>query len=1054
MIQPVKTRYSKQFYPLFNVTQRIAQSNIMKRQFYPAGLVLLFAILFAQFVQAQRAPVARWPKSPNGKFVCFTDEMELYRHALSGRPEKRTAFENWITDQQSLINSSGNFGRTNTIIYTIPVIFHVIHNGEPVGTGRNIAKAFIDSQLVQINNDFRRIANTSGFNNHANGADVEIQFTAATLSPTNGVLNEPGIDRINRNTRGWTAPPHMDTYMQSTIKPNSYWNPDLYLNIWICDLTDASGLVLGYAQQPIAPGNIGQDDDTTASATTDGIVLHYSVVGSSNKKPAGSYPFDEGRILTHELGHFFGLRHVWGEGNCDLDDFVFDTPRQNGVVFGCATTSNSCNDTNYGSPYDSVDMVRNYMQYSDNACVNIFTLGQKNRMRIIMGESGVGSPRRASLRFSDRSQSKPKVSFMATDTIVSERTNCLTQWGFIIPVKISRAPAATTYASISISGNTNGQDYTLSPDSVSFSPTDSSDKYFTVAMNADAVMEGHERAIFNLVVNDTNSTAAPDPYELTIMNDDNIPMMGKRINGTLFSEDFETASAGWIKYDYIKGANHWLIGGTNGDVSSGKSAYISKDSSSQSYNGSSMSHTLMYHEIQAFNWDSLYISFNYKCKGETVSGIRKDFGKLMYSLDSLTFYQVNGTNDFADSSNTTYFNAQLPYFLWNQKFYIGFYWQNDTSSKTDPPFAIDDIQISGKTYIPANIHTVIDTAFGFAAKPLGPLETVDFYDRVTGDVLATIQNLSGHNYGCVEVAVDRAGTGAQFVNNDPALSNQNKLFDRTYKVTPQYNNAIGNYKITFYLTQAEIMGWMLASGNSLANLHIIKDTGHISNTDYYGPYTQVRATRSPYLGGANSMVSATFINGFSGFGFGHINTGTLPVTLLSFSAADKGKTALLNWKVTNEINIQVYELQRSADGISFSRLGIITATAATGLKEYNFTDPLPLAGWNYYRLVMIDRDGHKNYSNIERLYFAEGNRFTIAPNPFNDKISLVSLAPAMEGIQVRLCDITGKTLFWQNYASVTTGQQVNIDTRQLAPGIYMLKVVCNSQSFQYKLLKQ
>ena len=510
----------------------------MKRNFYTYAVYILVLAISSQNAFAQLAPQARWPKAPNGKFVCFTDEMEKYRFAMSGQTDNQASFENWIQTEQEKLTNQSNLFRTTPIIYTIPVIFHIIHNGETAGTGRNIAKAFIDSQIVQINNDFRRKTNTSGFNNHANGADVEMQFVAATLNPTNGVLAEPGIDRINRNAKGWTAPPHLDTYMQSAIKPNSFWNPDKYLNIWICDLIDTSGTILGYAQGPVAPGNIGQDDDTTSTVNTDGIVLHYTVVGSSNKKPAGSYPFNEGRICTHELGHFFGLRHVWGEGNCDFDDYVFDTPRQSGVIFGCNPNSNTCNDMNYGSPYDSVDMIRNYMQYSDNACVNIFTLGQKNRMRITMGETGTGSPRRESLRFSDRAMSKPKISFIRTDTTVMERTDCNLQWGFNIPVKISRPPTGTTYAAIAITGNTNGQDFTLSPDSVMFTPTDTADKYFTVSINADAVMEGHEKAYLTLTISDTNSVAAPDAYELTIMNDDYMPIMGKRFSGKFICRRF------------------------------------------------------------------------------------------------------------------------------------------------------------------------------------------------------------------------------------------------------------------------------------------------------------------------------------------------------------------------------------------------------------------------------------------------------------------------------------------------------------------------------------
>jgi hypothetical protein len=1026
----------------------------MKKHLHYFIVYTTILVLFTQNLYAQLNPVLRWPKAPNGKIVCFTDEMEKYRQQLSGKANDINKFENWIATGQKKINAAENFSRANPIIYSIPVIFHVIHNGEAVGTGRNISKAFIDSQLIQLNNDFRRKANTSGFNTHVNGADIEMQFTAATLNPTNGVLGEPGIDRINRNTKGWTAPPHLDTYMQSTVKPNSIWNPDKYLNIWICDLTDASGLVLGYAQQPIFPGNIGQDDDTATIANTDGIVLHYSVVGSSTKKSAGAYPFDEGRILTHEVGHFFGLRHVWGEGNCDRDDYVFDTPRQNDVIFGCAVTSNTCDDTNYGSPYDSVDMVRNYMQYSDNACVNIFTTGQKNRMRIVMGAYGTGSPRRESLRFSDRSMTKPKISFIRTDTAVIERTSCNFPWGFLIPIKISAAPTGTTYASLTITGNTNGQDYTITPDSLSFSATDSADKYFAVVMNPDAVTEGHEQAFFTLSVNDTNSIAAPDAYELIIWNDDNPPIMGKRLSGYVFAEDFETPSTGWIKWDYIKGANRWLIGGSNGDFSSGKSAYISKDSSALSYNATSVSHTIIYHEIQATNWDSLYLSFYYKCNGQTVSGNRKDFGKLMYSLDSLNFFQVNGTTDFADSSNATYFSSFLPSFLWNRKFYLGFYWQNDTATANNPPFAIDDILISGKTYIPAFIHTTIDTAAGYDERPVGPMETVNFYDRFSGDILATIENLSGHNYGCVTVAQDRAGTGAQYVYNDPAISVQNKLFDKTYKITPQYNNATGNYKATFYLTHSEVTGWMLASGNNFNNAFIIKDTGHISNTDFYGPFEQQPAIKGNYLGGVHRTITATFNTGFSGFGFGRINTSILPVHLISFTATEKNKTALLNWKVDNEINILRYAVQQSNDGSHFTEIGSKMATNASGLIQYTYIDAQPAKGWNYYRLAMYDNDGRFKFSQIERLYFGKNIIYTIAPNPFSDKIILTVNNKEPVEISFTITDASGKTMAGGNNPAIAPGQIVTINTQRYATGVYYLKINSGADVQQFKIVKQ
>ena len=365
------------------------------------------------------------------------------------------------------------------------------------------------------------------------GADVLVQFCAATVDPNNNALAEAGIERINRNAKGWTAPPHLDTYLEATIKPNSYWDPTKYFNIWVCNLTTAGGPVLGYAQFPDAPNEPG--NLTSTAANTDGVVIMYNTVGSSTQKVPGAYPYDEGRTLTHEVGHWLGLRHIWGDGDCTTDDFIFDTPRANGPNFGCpAATTNSCNDITYGAAVDSNDMVKNYMDYSDDRCMDIFTIGQKNRMRVVMGETGAGAPRRAELRMSDRCQTVPEVSFVLTDTTVFEKTNCNFNLSYTIPVRISRAPNATTTVSLTqTSGAANGADISIGPSSVEFTATDIADKYFYVTVNADAVMEGHEMANFNLNVSGSNATAALDSFELLIFNDDWPPFNGKRMPATL-----------------------------------------------------------------------------------------------------------------------------------------------------------------------------------------------------------------------------------------------------------------------------------------------------------------------------------------------------------------------------------------------------------------------------------------------------------------------------------------------------------------------------------------
>jgi hypothetical protein len=308
-----------------------------------------------------------------------------------------------------------------------------------------------------------------------------------------------------------------------------------------------------------------------------------------------------------------------------------------------------------------------------------------------------------------------------------EKTICNLVWGFSIPVHISRAPNATTTVTLTqTTGSANGADYTISPSSVDFTTTDTTDKYFSIAINPDAVMEGHEMAYFNLAASGSNATVAVDSFELIIMNDDWPPFNGKRIPATLFSEDFEGTIDGWKVNDYVVGNNSWIVGGTNGNMDGSKSAYISKDSSSYQYDNASTSNTILYKEVDATQFDSLFLSLYYICKGEKNSGIPYDYGKIVYSLDSITFHQINGTPDLVDSTNMTYLWASLPYFLWNRKFYIGFYWENDNAAGNDPPFAVDDITITGRRWMPSMIHTTVDTSGGYDEKPLGPLQDCRF----------------------------------------------------------------------------------------------------------------------------------------------------------------------------------------------------------------------------------------------------------------------------------------------------------------------------------------
>ena len=326
---------------------------------------------------------------------CYTDEM--HQQLLLDHPEleSREQFESWmqssVIQQQSMAVIGG--------VYYIPVVVHVIHNGEAVGTGTNVSFAAIQSQIDVLNEDFRKMLGTNGWNTHPDGADTKIEFCLAQRRPDGSAfpVGEPGVNRINRTTAGFTTPPFTTTYIDATIKPYTYnnniptatrgWDPAKYMNIWLCNI---SGGILGYAQFPQSP--LGGMGCGTPAAATDGVVFLYNSIGKSSVTGfTGVY--NEGRTATHEIGHWLGLRHIWGEGGCTVDDFCNDTPEAVAANFGCPGGTHSCT----AAPDAGPDMIENYMDYTDDLCMNIFTNDQKMRMRTVLENS----PLRATLINSD-----------------------------------------------------------------------------------------------------------------------------------------------------------------------------------------------------------------------------------------------------------------------------------------------------------------------------------------------------------------------------------------------------------------------------------------------------------------------------------------------------------------------------------------------------------------------------------------------------------------------------------------------------------------------------
>ncbi len=237
-------------------------------------------------------------------------------------------------------------------IITIPVVVHILFNS----SDQNISQARILSQLDVLNKDFR-MANTdrslvpAAF--QARAADSRIMFCLAKVDPTGRPTS--GINRKYTSKAYFMADDGMKSESTGGV---AAWDSEQYLNIWVCRIF---GRTLGYATPP------GGDP------LVDGVVITFDVFGSVAPVKAG---FDKGRTTTHEVAHWLGLSHIWGDELCG-DDGVFDTPSQKSYNYGCPAfpKMSTC------SPDGNGDMYMNFMDLTDDACMNMFTVGQKNKMR-------------------------------------------------------------------------------------------------------------------------------------------------------------------------------------------------------------------------------------------------------------------------------------------------------------------------------------------------------------------------------------------------------------------------------------------------------------------------------------------------------------------------------------------------------------------------------------------------------------------------------------------------------------------------------------------------
>lgn len=286
---------------------------------------------------------------------CGTDQ--YYKMMLSRNPD--------LAKQEAAYNEEAAQMQKQPVsratVYTIPVVFHIIHTNGP----ENISREQVLDQVRVLNQDFsytnpNKVNIRSVFTGVA--ADCQIKFELANVAPDGSCTD--GINRVYSALGGEVD--QSDAKVKSLVR----WDYKKYLNVWVVTSikSTGNGTILGYAVFPFA-----------TNAQDDGIVIRHDRVGTIGTAVRS----DSGRTLTHEIGHWLGLYHTF-QGGCGDDDFCSDTPPVEGTFTNanCPANGNSCTEAN-----DKPDQWENYMDYSEGRCMAMFTLQQKSRMHGYLGLS-------------------------------------------------------------------------------------------------------------------------------------------------------------------------------------------------------------------------------------------------------------------------------------------------------------------------------------------------------------------------------------------------------------------------------------------------------------------------------------------------------------------------------------------------------------------------------------------------------------------------------------------------------------------------------------------
>ncbi len=978
---------------------------------------------------------------PEKKIIkCYTVEATNEFRKKHPGTETDAQFETWlnakIKERKAQRGQASNF--------TIPVVFHIINKGETVGTTPNLSAAAINQQMLQLNKDFANLSNSP----YAVAANTGLQFVLAKTDPGGTTLTEPGIDRIDIAFKGWTdysTSGWTSSYIDGTVKPASIWNANNYFNVWVIpSINNGTADLLGYATFPASSTLTGLSNSETNN--TAGVVVQTGTIGSVFAPSTCGISYGLGKTLSHETGHFFGLRHIWGDADCG-DDFCGDTPIHFTSNSGVPQhpKPNSCGTAD--------EMFENYMDYTDDILLNTFTNDQTDRMQTVM----VNSPRRVSLA------SSPVGAIVAAASNKIAFANCT---GVLNYLETGTTGTYPRYKDVNITLDV--EDKATGPATVTITPTGTAannfhyqlltptlvfaagDNYKNVRVRIfdNAEVDGNRTIILNYSISGTGVTAGSTATSITInISDNDFIKIGTGVV-SLINENFDGSSpaAGWASGSLLSpaGANKWTLGSNGGADVSGRALYITNNTTARPllYSVDSTSDAIVITpKISTSGYTNPTLSFNYKSNGEADNMGTYDYGRLMFSYNGSTFRFIDDIKYQGDSVTVNTGNIPLSTQFSDTSFYIGFRWQNDDNTGFQPPFLIDDVLLNVSPY---GIDTLTGASFGFDVR--NTTAANNFNSSTTNSIIASLTNASTTLSG-VTAQITQAGSGQL-----PLTTNTGSYFrtQKVFQVSPATANTTATYQATFYFTETELAIW----GANKLNLKIIKiKDGVALNTMLTAANSEIISpTVSENIPAGYIAYTGNF-KGFSQFVLAS-PTATLGVSLLSFTASPVNSDVLLQWSTASETNNKGFFVERSTDGIHFTNAGFVNGNGTTPLtSKYTFTDNFVQPNiMYYYRLRQVDYDGREEISFIRniRISQAAGIVIKVSPNPAKNFVSLF-ISGTQNKATVAVTNTLGQKLILKNEVNAYDGAYM-LPLNNLARGTYNVVVYLPEGTYSKKII--